>query len=199
MIFLSLLIITLLLWSFNKSKLNFISTLCQVFKKLTNQTIVNNGHIIKEQKNSTNLILIAWIFGSGILTHCFVSLLLGIYSTQKAVPLVQTFEDVLDNRELLIFDPTLMRELKIFNPDMHKHLINRLVSKENHLFNPEMMKNLIDKKVILMFNSVSVEAFYRIHKSIKEYFMTSSKKYYPVNEVIYLDGKHPFQRQIRQG
>ena len=69
---------------------------------------------------------------SCVLTHCFSSILLGIYSTQKTVPLVQSLEDIINNNnnELIIIGYIAKKKLEQFNHDQFEILEKRFVTKK---------------------------------------------------------------------
>src|SRR5882757_8295505 len=101
-------ILAKLLKFLSNDKSSIINNLENILRTLTNQSLENfedillnynsvnniqNNNNTKYAKLSHNSLFMLWILSASILTKCFSSVLLGIYSTQKSVPLVDSLDD----------------------------------------------------------------------------------------------------------
>src|SRR5437868_15215762 len=96
----------MILWKLiSKNSMNkIIEYMYRSLTEQTIQTIEMKPEFNRSVKLVFNSVLIIWILSATILTKCFTSLLLGIYSTQKSVPLVDSIDDIIANKELQIID-----------------------------------------------------------------------------------------------
>src|SRR5882724_11953222 len=105
-------------------------------------------------KNRTNIFLSTmlvsiWIISSTILVNCFASLLLNTYFHIKSVPLIDSIEDLVNNKQIMIHSENITLEdikelntIKLTENDIDE-LINRKMDSEKTL-NIHIQRDLDD-------------------------------------------------------
>ena len=130
--------ITILVISITWNKLGNLSLLdsfVQIVRTLTEQSIIEfslNDGFNTSRRSQLYLFLIPWLLSASILTKCFVSILLVIYSTQKTIPLVNSLHDICDNKHLVIGGWNSLKHATFLSDECYYDLMTRRICKENY-------------------------------------------------------------------
>ena len=213
---------TLLVCFITEFRFSLIEYFIQLFKSLVNQDIRNHGHLIYKNtrvsfKAGLDIILLTWIISSCFLTHCFVSELLTIYSPQKSVPLVQSLDDIISNKHLLIGSPDGLKHLETFRPEQYINLNKRYFTKNdypasdpetnkldvyNQLYLQAVFKNIIQDvskgKIIILGDTDYMYYIYNVYKNYHVLYVAKNK-YLPEYYVNTIDIGHPYKNEIIDG
>ena len=116
------------------------------FNKFFNHGIRNDGHFVNRvticYKNNLDIILLIWIVMSCFLSLWFTSELLTLYSTKRAVPLVQSLKDIVIRDNLLIGGIHPINDLAAYDHKLSKTLLTHLYTKKDYPPKDAEMKNI---------------------------------------------------------
>ena len=180
----------------------------EVTKLLLNQTwseklLRKNVTGSKLKKFTLAMIQGNWTLCTTILTLCFASILLGIYSTKRAVPLVQSLDDICDNKDIQIGGWNALNEL---NKSGYSHyftmLKNRLITEkncrddiyENFILCDDIVSGVERGKVVILARSKLARKLKRLSN-----FIVLKEKYVQTYQVYTLSKKFLYEAEIGWG
>ena len=167
----------------------------------------------KLRKVSMFILFILWIQSASILIKAFSGVLLNNYFNTKTFPMVDEFQDIIDNKKMLVvMDPSVLVNFG----NQNKKSVNKLnldeISKRTKLFkkmnndtydvawrNPEVHDLVIYGKAVIIFHTTTRKEFFQTYPHLKDRVGVAPVKYlheklcYSVNkknivakEVLYL-------------
>ena len=165
------------------------SKLLIVFSSLTNQSSKVFSKLFKKSKthrNSVFVLIYTWIISSLILTLAFTGMLLGLYSSQKYLPFVESMDQLLANDEVIVAGNGALRSVHYLDPDLHRKLESKINSKYNfsiefsnmgEIYLPdELILDIIQRKIVLLLNSDQLSSILRVYGDI--YLVSAPGKYF---------------------
>ena len=173
--------------------------------------MTNNSHIsrLDYHGNSLDFLVSIWILCTFILSLSFVSILLGIFSSQKCVPLVQSLDDIMDNKQLSVCGWNSLAQLKYSHPDQFKLLESRCSIDELtkapfykidcssiELYDiMQFMQDILNSKLVLLYSSCSNDFALGLNQDL----VLGEHKYFPLSHIISVDKYHPQKNKIMLG
>ena len=118
-----------------------------------------------EPQNRTIIItlLFLWLIGSTILSKCFTSVLLNVYTIKKPSLTVQALEDIVNNPNLLVAGDIGLKQLEPYRPDIFHALEMRVSSYQKRLnmkfddkmavIKDELIRDIISRKSVAIINT----------------------------------------------
>ena len=98
-----------------------------------NRIISENDHDRTIMSRPKIILIIFWLICSSILSKCFTSVLLNVYTIKIPSLTVQTLQDIVNNPQLSIAGYAGLKELEHFKPDIYKQLEKRLLDYHKRL------------------------------------------------------------------
>ena len=196
----------------NNSKYNLLAdNTFYIMRTLVDQTedyFVNIKFKIKSHKYISYAIIIIWILSASILTKCFTSILLGIYSTQKPYPLVYTLQDIIDNKDIKIGGRHALNKLSLYNKDYYDLLDKRFITGKTYnlpenfinsnviFLNRNLIQDLLDGKVVMFYDSEYMDRVRNIYVKHWQLFSVSESKYMQMYMSYTMSRNIIFQKDI---
>ena len=206
-------LIILVLW-YKLSHFNLLDSFGQLFRTLTDQSITKYGIVKKNEHDEFTIafyvFLIPWTLCANILTKSFLSILLGIYSTQKSYPLVQSLEDICDNKQLFVGNWIVLNESQLLDENCLKSIRNRRITKDPYpkvvdineyvdkepvqMTDPYILADILRGKLVFLLPTRKVEEVLSLKN--KDNFIVAKNKYNQVYRINSLDKNFKFKSQI---
>ena len=136
-----------------------------------------NSSIINCYRRKTMIMLIyTWILCSTILTFCFTSVLLNVYTIKIPSITVKNLEEIVKKPRLLVAGYTALLPLRSNRPDIFHALKDRVANYHNKLkmdlYNervlPENLKlvhDIVQRKAVVLVPTFTVDMFKRFHRN----------------------------------
>ena len=136
-----------------------------------------------------------------ILTKALTGNLLNIYFNVKSVPIVNTLEDIYQNKELLLTTNheilAALYQNKILDLAKAKELFNRTIHiQHNGQTQTDLLFKLIEGKIVMLENSMSIYYYLVQWNNWIHLLSISSYKYFPSNIGYRVNIKHPLAANI---
>lgn len=179
-----------------------VNVLVILFRSLTNQTMNRN--------NCSTLLLFNWILTISVLTKCFVSVLLGIYSTKTFVPLVNTLDDVFDKNGIRIAIVNMSNVIHEYNEiqqsidhksiERHKQEFADITANEwrdySFVLKDSFVKEVMSGKVVVIMETKLMNSLGLMLTQRYKRLAVIDNKYLPMYSTVAIDGQHVYYRNI---
>ena len=183
----SLAIITIfVLKSITKNQLNyrknfdlFIRLLTTQSSKLVTQMNLKLNNMLKFV---TFLLILIWIISSVIVVKAFTGNLLKSYFNVKSVPIVNSLDDIYNNKELILYSElNSIRKLNNsygFDSNKVQDLLNRSIIDNIQSNQPsQFLSRVINGKIVILRNSLIIEQITEVWKKWQKLFTVLQNKY----------------------
>ena len=176
-----------------KSKNDLQWVIMDVIRGFTSQSEIKLAKMSHLANNYQSLIVLVvfWLLFMTIITKCFSSLLLNMYFKQTALPLVETLEQILEDKALFVVTPQeILKNLlhfEVLNEEQVKLLKNRYDEYLEHIGNqfdselgarsPVVFNDMINGLAVILLNSINVKTFDALYMSQSERYRISEHKY----------------------
>ena len=129
---------------------------------------MRNNETIKPQHRKTIItLLFVWLLCTTILSQCFTSVLLKVYTIKKPSLTVQTLEEIINNPNLLVAGYIGLKQLEPYRPDIFHALEERVlnyhdrlnISLDNRmsLTNEGLVKDIIERKSVAIIHTFGTD------------------------------------------
>ena len=132
------------------------------------------------------ILILIWLDGSLFLTKWFTGNLLNTYFNVKSVPIVNTLDDIYNNKELLLeAQLNFLDKMKNhygFDSSKVKELNNRFIDFENKYHERDekfMISNIIQGKLAIISHTLSIDGYLDNWKDYRHLITVSQYKYLP--------------------
>ena len=124
-----------------------------------------------------------WIISSTIIVNCFASLLLNTYFHMKSVPLIDSIEDLVNNKQIMIHsvNRTLKHIKKLNTVKLTQNDIDELVNRAKILNIgipqdlDDIFVNIVNGKSVVMWNSFYIRRLLRRYICVQDKIVSSGK------------------------
>ena len=133
-------------------------------------------------KIATVLLILIWIISSAIVVKAFTINLLKSYFNVKSVPIVNSLDDIYNNKELILYSElNSIRKLNnSFEFDSRKiqDLLNRSIIDNIQSNQPgQFLSKVINGKIVILRNTLIIEQITEIWKKWQKLFAVLQNKY----------------------
>ena len=149
---------------------------------------MQSSNVFKKYINNFAIISGIWILSAVIITNSFRGLLLNTYFNIKYFPIVNTWYDIENTKDLFVMSNRPLKDT--FNKyDERNQLTNKIVERNNKylatlsesdkfngLFNEKVIRDLINGKVVILDNSYVLRHFNLIFNDLQNMYTTSEHK-----------------------
>ena len=199
----SLIVLALILRIANDTSLiNIILLLAQIMMTQSSQQLSTTT----KDRISSLLVLFLWILFSRVLSLSYNSLLLRTYNIRTRSLTVETLEDIVSKPELLVIGSRSVNEIKLYKPNIHKALINRVIKYESQLnidvtnarslSKESLIRDIVNRKAVMIVPTIHAIMVPRLN--LKANIMASDTKYNSIIRFSYVSkGVHHFHRIIK--
>ena len=199
----------------NNANYDLLQNNLNLFQTLLGQPVQQIKDYLTKYKNA--IIITIWLLSATILTACFESKLLGIYSSQKSIPMFNTLQDIIDNKDLKIccigsLDP-------INGSDVYKKLESRTIPRPKVpgfnlktasfvaiSISEHYVADVVRGDTVLMLDTILSSMIDRPFLGLREdlppfdfsLLIKSKNKYFPMVYSFTIDKHHPYSTYITQ-
>ena len=188
------------------NKLNIINSLEISYKYCLGQSCSRKSITFPVQLNnkmmalSFTLLFIIWLFVSLVLNRSYTSLLLNTYFNVKFKPVVESLEDIRQQKELQIsgipyYFNIIMKQFKIDIGDLISRLNENKDNFPNPIYSHKVAEQVINSRTVLIANTFHTEHF-RIQNKYYHDKMVITNKYYHQIMLFYVK-QLPFSNELR--
>ena len=200
------LILKIFVWKYlTKNRFTLPELLMKTFRSLVEQGDNNDIRNYSQPGNQIysmilTILNIIWLFSSLILSKSFAGLLLNTYFNIKPTLVVNTIEDIRNNKEMVPYGPwrSLSFLSKSSNLDIDD-IIERMkqFQKDNDL--PELIElieNIVDGQTIAIYTSQQSRLLMEVFYSYKNRIFVSDHKYLPNYSVFFVHKNRKYTKII---
>jgi len=149
-----------------------------------------------------------WIISSTIIVNCFASLLLNTYFHIKSVPLIDSIEDLVNNKQIMIHSHNITLEyikkintIKLTENDIDE-LINRKMESDKILNilierdRDDIVVDIVNGKSVLMSDSISVKQLFQRYICVQDKIV-STGKYLFDHVAFFIDKRNIYIKNVK--
>ena len=154
-----------------------------------------NAVILKSMSTATRVVISIWLFSAFIITQLFCNDLLSAYINVKYVPIVNTLDDIVNDKQMLVLSESIgtlewlsSMESKYKNTlitlaDRHRWYESRLNSSLSFeaLYDSQIFDDMANGRAAFLFNSIVMEIFIISTRHDKHRYAVSKHKYFKLN------------------
>ena len=143
------------------------------------------------------MLSIIWLFSSLILSKSFNGLLLNSFFNIKFSPVVNTLEDIRNDKKITIYG--IRKELSTITKTLHfdiDHILKRIPKIEENFNLTNSIELVAQEKAVMLINSLTKRTCMEIFDFYKERIHVSDKKYLPNFAIFIVHKKREYTKII---